>query len=140
MKGVYIKWIKCAYENLDWHESSYFYAFTNGNRLLYIGMTYRQRVMDEIKRTLYDFDSGVDEVSIWLGYIASDFGRISLQIIQETESALIFANQPEWNTHHKSSYYARNNFKITSNGCDLFHKKILCVDDEMVSYREYSEK
>ena len=95
-----------------------FYAFTQNNTLLYIGIAYFQYVADEILQTIRDFNYDKNEIKIWLGYInKSDYGRITEKIIKDAECLLICGNKPRDNTQCKDNYTGRDNLIIKNNGC-----------------------
>lgn len=127
---VTIDWIKSYYKDLGNYDHSPFYSISQGRGLTYIGIAYHQDVIDEVRQTLYAFSCSYTVVNVWLGYITDcSFQRISSQIIEETESALIHAHQPHWNTKEKSTYYTRNNLTIISNGCPFLYPKIVSKVD-----------
>ena len=95
-----------------------FYAFTQNNTLLYIGIAYFQYVADEILQTIRDFNYDKNEIKIWLGYIVeSDYGRKTEQIVKDVECLLICGNKPRDNTQCKDNYTGRDNLIIKNNGC-----------------------
>jgi len=84
--------------SLDDMEDTWLYAFTRGDKLFYIVMSYDQTVQRDVKHTLRQFESDDKGLVIWLGYVDdSDYLRITNNIIRDVE-ALIRYHEPSWNT------------------------------------------
>lgn len=113
MKSVKIRWKQTNLQELNQEEDTYFYAFSRGLALLYMGLAYNQKVSDEVRNALRAFDIKTSGLAIWLGYtVESDFGRITKQIIKDVECLLICTHEPTYNTQCKASYSGRNNLKV----------------------------
>ena len=111
-----------------------FYAFTQNNTLLYIGIAYFQYVADEILQTIRDFNYDKNEIKIWLGYIVeSDYERITEEIIRDVECLLICGNKPLDNTQCKDNYTGRDNLKIKNKLCRNI-KDVICKNSEIFTY------
>lgn len=120
MNTVSIVWERVKYVNLIDHKDAFYYAFSKGKVLLYIGITYRQDIKKEIDQTLRSFKVNEDSVNIWIGYIShTSYIRLTEQIIKDVECLLIFKNKPLWNTLCKASYTGRSDLKVISRGFPL---------------------
>ncbi len=119
LKSLKIEWEKTNLNGLNNHEDTWFYAFSRGNGLIYVGIAYHQDVVKEIKQSLRAFDINTAGLSIYLGYIAeSDYGRITEQIVRDTECLLIYVHQPSYNVQCTANYTGRDNLKIKNRGCN----------------------
>lgn len=117
---VEVDWIQTDLDDIYNYQDTDFYAFTQGSKLLYVGIAYRQDVINEIKNTLSAFRINEDNIKIWLGFIEStNYGRITELIIKDVECLLIHLNQPILNIQCKSSYTGRDNLMVRSKGCGL---------------------
>ena len=117
MDNVTLEWEKVE-DSIKKLDDTEFYAFTQNNTLLYIGIAYFQDVADEIRKTIKAFNYNEDEIKIWLGYIVeSDYGRKTEQIVKDVECLLICGNKPRDNTQCKDNYTGRDNLIIKNNGC-----------------------
>ena len=117
MDNVTLEWEKVE-DSIKKLDDTEFYAFTQNNTLLYIGIAYFQDVADEIRKTIKAFNYNEDEIKIWLGYIVeSDYERITEEIIRDVECLLICGNKPLDNTQCKDNYTGRDNLIIKNNGC-----------------------
>ncbi len=75
MDNVTLEWEKVE-DSIKKLDDTEFYAFTQNNTLLYIGIAYFQDVADEIRKTIKAFNYNEDEIKIWLGYIVeSDYKK-----------------------------------------------------------------
>ena len=134
LNEVILKWEKTNLNKLDDSEDTWFYMFTRGNNLLYIGIAYHQDVYREIKQSLRAFDISTLGLSVWLGYIVeTDYGRITEQIVKDVECLLIYIHQPSYNTQCKSSYTGRNNLKVRNRGCPLL-RRCVKIEGGMIYY------
>ncbi|MDJ1470169.1 hypothetical protein [Xanthocytophaga flava] len=116
MDKIKITWTQTCYSKINYKTDYYFYAFSRGNQLLYLGYSKKQHVKDEIKQNINRvLKKNTRGISIWLGEITdTSFGRLSKQIILDTEALLIYKNQPLYNKLLKKSYNGRENLKILS--------------------------
>jgi uncharacterized protein YlbG (UPF0298 family) len=119
MNNVKLKWVKVKdIKKIRKYGDTEFYAFTQNNTLLYIGIAYFQDVADEIWKTIRAFNYDENEIKIWLGYIyESDYGRKTEQIVKDVECLLICGNKPRDNTQCKDNYTGRDNLIIKNIGC-----------------------
>jgi len=132
LKKVNIDWITTNIDEILKYEDAYFYVFTRGSSLLYIGIAYHQDVNREIKQTIREFNLDSEKLSIWLGFIEdTDFGRITEEIVKDIECLLIYINKPSLNTSCKESYAGRDNLMVLSDGCPYLMNCIKCEDDEI---------
>ncbi len=124
-----IDWIETDLDDIYNYEDTEFYAFTEGSKLLYIGIAYHQDIINEIKNTLNAFRINEEEVKIWIGYIENtNYSKITKSIIVDVECLLIHLNQPTLNKQCKSSYTGRDNLIILSTGCALI-KPCIKIED-----------
>ncbi len=108
--------------------NTWFYMFTRGNNILYIGIAYHQDVYREIKQELRMFDISGIGLFIWLGYIIeTSYRRITENIVRDVECLLIYTNQPSCNKQCKMNYTGRDNLKVRTKGCKLLRR---CVKVE----------
>lgn len=115
-----INWEQTNFSDLPNNEDTYYYAFSRFDILLYIGITNRQNVKDEIRQTLQRLKINTTGLSIWLGYIdatKTTYGRITEQIVLDGECLMINTNRPTLNQQCKQSYTGRNNFCVKTSGC-----------------------
>ncbi len=119
MNNVTLEWEQVEdIDSIRKLDDTEFYAFTQDNTLLYIGIAYFQDVADEIRQTIRDFNYDENKIRIWLGYIdESDYERITEEIIRDVECLLICGNKPLDNTQCKDNYTGRDNLIIKNNGC-----------------------
>ena len=109
-------------------EDAYFYLFSRGRWLEYLGMAYRQSVRREILQTLLAFQLEARGLSVWVGDIVeSDFGRITEQIVRDVECLLVITHRPILNTQCTKSYRGRDNLMVENRGCPLLRS---CVKVE----------
>jgi len=129
---VNINWIRTNIDEILNYDDAYFYVFTRGSSLLYIGIAYHQDVDSEIKQTIRAFNLDSGKLLIWLGFIEdTDFRRITEEIVRDTECLLIYTNQPPLNTSCKESYAGRDNLMVLSDGCPYLIKCIKCENNEI---------
>jgi hypothetical protein len=108
-----IKWHKTTLSALDTNDDYYFYAFSRGSNLLYIGNSIRQDVKDRIPQNIRRFNLDPRGLTIWLGEISdTSYQRITKQMILDTEALLINSNQPNLNTQCKANYNGRGNLTV----------------------------
>jgi len=134
MEIVKIEWIKTNYREIKEYYDTYYYAFSRGNSLLYIGISYKQNVKTEIDQTLRRLGINTTGLSIWLGYLNSDattYSRITEQIIKDVECLMIYTNQPICNTQCKENYTGRCNIKVRTSGCPLIRKCVRCENNRV---------
>lgn len=127
MDKVTINWYQTNWSAMTLHKDTVFYAFTRGSNLLYIGIAYYQDVVDEVRSTLRRLNLSTTGMSIWLGYIDSEnttYGRITHEIIIDTECLMIHMNKPSQNTQCISNYTGRWNLRVVSR--DLLRNRISC--------------
>ncbi len=119
MNNVTLEWEQVEdIDSIRKLDDTEFYAFTQNNTLLYIGIAYFQDVADEIWKTIRAFNYDENEIKIWLGYIyESDYGRKTEQIVKDVECLLICGNKPRDNTQCKDNYTGRDNLIIKNIGC-----------------------
>ena len=133
-KEIILKWEKSNLNKLDYHDDTWFYMFTRGDNLVYIGIAYHQDIYREIKQSLRAFNIATQGLSIWLGYILKmDYGRITEKIIKDIECLLISTHQPSYNTQCMSNYTGRNTIKVKNSGCSLL-KRCVKVENVKIYY------
>jgi hypothetical protein len=129
---VSIEWVKTDLEDAEELEDAYFYAFTDDETLLYIGIACKQDVIDEIKKSIDDFGLDEEEIDIWLGFInKTTFERITEKIVKDVECLLIFWNKPEYNTQCIKKYPGRDNLMVKNQGCQYIDPCVKIKDDEI---------
>ena len=122
-----ISWEQTKMSELPENDDTYFYAFSYGQTLYYIGMTYLQHVKDEIKQKKREFKFSDKGLVVWLGYIdrttkhKSVFKTVSKKIILNSECLLIYENQPSKNTACKKNYTGRPVLKVISYNFPLIY-------------------
>lgn len=125
-KQYYIDWIKTNYSEIKNHEDYYFYGFSRGKTLLYIGNTIKQDVKNRIDQHIKDkFNNETHGLQIWLGslsYIHKE--KISDELIRNLECLMIFRNQPTINIQCKKSYTGKGHIMIHHKGMSLMKKRI----------------
>ncbi|MBI4931429.1 MAG: hypothetical protein HY841_11740 [Bacteroidetes bacterium] len=125
MDIIYLEWEKTNIKELSEFKDTFFYAFTKSNTLLYIGIAWYQPVDKEVKNTIRKLDYPADKLVIWLGYIKDcSLGRITENIIRDTESLMVCINNPRDNTHYKKNYIGRDYLKVVSYDCSFLHDVI----------------
>jgi hypothetical protein len=129
-----LRWEKTNLLELDDKEDTWFYMFTRGKNIIYIGISYHQDIRREIKQSLRAFSICTIGLSIWLGYIMeTNYRRITEQIVKDVESLLIYTHQPSYNTHCKSNYTGRNNLKVKNSGCRLL-RHCIKIEERNIYY------
>ncbi len=134
MDVLKIDWTQTNYERMNDYNDTYFYAFTRGGNLLYIGIAFKQIVQTEISQTLRRLGINSKGLNIWLGYPNPDqttYGRITEQIATDAECLMIYTNQPVYNTQCKDSYTGRCNFKVKTSGCPLIRSCVKCENNRI---------
>ena len=134
MNEIKINWVQTNFNEVGDYYDTYYYAFSRGNNLLYIGISYRQNVRTEIAQTLRRLRISPNGLSIWLGYVNSEqttYGRITEQIILDAECLMIFTNQPTYNTQCKENYTRRCNLKVKTSGCQVIRKCVRCENNRV---------
>lgn len=136
MDNVKLEWGKVDdIKNIRKHDDTEFYAFTQNNTLLYIGIAYFQNVADEIRKTIKAFNYDEKKIKIWLGYIDdSDYERITEKIIRDVECLLICGNEPKDNKQCRDNYAGRDNLRIKNNSCRNI-KDVECKDSEVFIFK-----
>ena len=132
MNNVTLEWEQVEdIDSIRKLDDTEFYAFTQDNTLLYIGIAYFQDVADEIRQTIRDFNYDENKIRIWLGYIdESDYERITEEIIRDVECLLICGNEPLHNTQCRDNYTGRDNLKIKNKRCRNI-KDVECKNSEI---------
>ncbi len=135
MNNVTLEWEQVEdIDSIRKLDDTEFYAFTQDNTLLYIGIAYFQDVADEIRQTIRDFNYDENKIRIWLGYIdESDYERITEEIIRDVECLLICGNEPLDNTQCRDNYSGRDNLKIKNKWCRNI-KDVECKNSEIFTY------
>ena len=134
MDTIKITWVQTNFKEVGDYYDTYYYAFSRGNNLLYIGISYQQNVRTEIAQTLRRFGISVNGLSIWLGYIDdkyTTYRRITNQIVLDAECLMIRTNQPTKNSQCKVNYTGRCNFKVKTSGCYLIRKCVKCENNRV---------
>ncbi len=130
---VSIQWKKIKLSEEDKIENFYdFYLFYRGNAIIYIGKSYKQNVLKEIKSKKYVADISWIGIGFYIGFLnkdKSDSFRRSASLITDIESLLINKHQPTENTQCKSNYTGRPDLKIYNSGCKLLKK---CITDKSI--------
>ena len=129
MNTIKIKWIQTNFDELPHLEDTYLYAFSRGNTLLYVGMTYYQIVDTEIKQSMYRIGINPKGLSLWLGFFdfrKSTFQRISRKLVLDTENLLIVTHQSNYNVKSTINYKGRNNFRVRTSGSRFFRPCVKC--------------
>ena len=109
-----LKWIKTNFSNVVNHDDCYFYAFSIGKNLLYIGNTMKQDVVNRVNQHLnIKFDGKSKGIQIWIAKLILPYNnRVSEKLIRDIECLLIFSNQPPKNVQCKMNYTGREFIKI----------------------------
>ncbi len=134
MDIVHIEWIQTNYRGIEDCDDTYYYAFSRGNYLLYIGISYDQDIKTEIDQTLRRFGINTTGLTIWLGYLnstATTYGRITQQIVLDVECLMIFTNKPYHNTQCKDNYPGRCNLTVSTTGCSLIRRCVRCENNRV---------
>jgi len=134
MNEIKINWVQTNFNEVGDYYDTYYYAFSRGNNLLYIGISYRQNVRTEIAQTLRRLKISANGLSIWLGYVNSEqttYGRITEQIVLDAECLMIYTNQPTYNTQCKENYTRRCNLKVKTGGCSLIRRCVKCENNRV---------
>ena len=134
MEVVKINWFQTNYNEVGDLYDTYYYAFSRGNNLLYIGISYQQNVKTEIAQNLRRFGINTTGLTIWLGYLDNEqttYGRITEQIIKDVECLMINTNEPTYNTQCIESYRGRCNFKVKTTGCQLIRRCVKCENNRI---------
>lgn len=135
MDKVTINWYQTNWSAIDCHQDTVLYSFTRAGNLLYIGIAYRQTIVDEVRQTLNRLNLSTIGMSIWLGYVdRSDttYSRITEEIVRDTECLLIHMNAPTQNTQCSQSYTGRWGFRVVSRG--LLNHRISCNSKGVLTY------
>lgn len=134
MDSISIHWEKTNYKSVKDYEDCFFYAFTRGKNILYVGKADRMTVNREIKNHLRKFST--NGISIWLGYIHySTLERITAILISDIESITICANKPAYPIQHNRKYfYCRNNLKVVNHNLPLLKKTLVVKNNELCTY------
>jgi hypothetical protein len=125
-KQYSIRWIKTNYSEISSHEDYYFYGFSRGKTLLYIGNTIKQDVKDRIDQHIrIKFKNETHGLQIWLGVLSySHIEKVSDKLIRDLESLIIFRNQPSFNHQCKKNYTGNGYIMIHNVGMPLLKKRI----------------
>jgi len=132
MDEVKIEWKQTNFSNVKNLPDADYYGFSRGANLLYIGISYHQDVVVEIRQTLTRLNINTNGLSIWLGDITeSTYGRITERIVKDAECLMIGTNQPVKNTQCINTYTGRNNFKVKTSGCSLIRSCVRCENNQV---------
>lgn len=132
MDTVKIEWHRTSLAQIRNFHDTYYYAFSRGNNLLYIGQTYLQDVGTEIRQTIRRLNINPNGLSIWLGYIddrLTTYQRITQQIVTDVECLMIYTNEPIYNQQCKQAYTGRCNLKVRTSGCNLIRRCVRCENN-----------
>ncbi len=124
MREIIIKWERVDLTKIKKYEDTYFYLITKEYEVLYIGMSYKQEILREVKNTVKDFDFSLNEISLWLGYIEEYKGRITQNLIKDVECALIFVHKPQYNSQCVREYTGRGSLVIKNLNCPFLYSSI----------------
>lgn len=129
MNRITLRWKRTTYTELLTHNDYFFYAISRGKNLLYIGNTQDQHVKDRLKQhVVQKFDRETRGLTFWLADIDSQTFVIDrknqAQVIHDTESLLIFRNQPSLNHQCKVNYTGAMDLRIISHNCPRLKAKI----------------
>ena len=115
-------------------QHEYLYMVFAKGKLRYIGMAYYEylgerlsnhEVIDEIKDDFPETSIRIRTGNI----IAPDFDRISKQLVQDIESALINYHDPEYNISSTDTYWGRD-IQVTNQGTFRPLKKVIRYQEE----------
>ena len=135
MNKITIDWYRTNWTTISYNEDTVFYAFTRGNNLIYIGIAYRQRIIDEVRNTLRRLNLSTTGMSIWLGYIDranTTYGRVTQEIVRHAECLMIYMNQPSQNVQCMQNYTGRRNLRVVSR--NLLANRISCDEQGSLRY------
>ena len=133
--SIHLTWERTNLSNIVNMEDCHFYAFTRGNNLLYIGMTWDQFIQKEAKTTLNAFNDNSKGLSIWLGYIDKiSSKRLTYKIIRDVEALLIKYHEPIWNRQNIRNYNGRDNLDVKNEGLHLLDDHLHVKGDHIYSY------
>lgn len=125
-------WERTLIEEINEMEDCHFYAFSQGNNLLYIGMTWDQTIQKEVKKTLYLYDAKKKELIIWLGYIVDiDYKRLTKNIVKDVEALLIRYHEPNWNVSNVKNYTGRDKLIVINDMFPLLEKYLRVERDHI---------
>ncbi len=136
MNTVKINWQQINFSELGDFYDTYYYAFTRGNKLLYIGISYDQNVRTEIGQSIRRLRINTKGLTIWLGYLdstATTYSRITRQIVIDVECLMIITNQPAYNNQCKENYRGRCNLKVRTSSCSLIRRCVRCENNRVYS-------
>ncbi len=129
---LHIFWEKIRYNDLSEVKDTYFYAFTRGKTVVYIGMSYYQHIRNEVRSTIYALDLDNIGLVIWLGYIIkSSYRRITERIIRDVECLLIYTHRPSYNTQCVANYSGRDSLKIVNKGCKYLRPCVMIKNNKV---------
>lgn len=124
IKKIHLAWKKTSVKKMKDMEDCYFYAFSHGDHLQYIGIAYCQDAQTEIKKRMGDLGKKAKGLTIWLGYVKkTDYEQIGEKLVKDIECLLIFTHQPPINTQCTSEYTGRKTFTIKNTGCEFLKKQ-----------------
>ncbi len=122
-----IHWFQTNLTNLSAEHDTYFYAFSRGNSILYIGKSHLTTLHKEVKQNLNRLKISNIGLVIWVGFVTDttktnhqDIG----QLVDDAESLLIFRNPTQLNDKKTKSYRGIVPFKVVSDGCPYLKKTI----------------
>lgn len=136
---VNIRWIQTNLSKLDEHENHYFYAFSRGNVLLYLGKSHKTLLKEEIKQSLKRLKISSIGLSIWVGWLfkhdtthqteveITDNNLIDSKLVDDAESLLIYRNKTFFNDKKTKSYRGIIPLTVFSKGCYFLKEKISIV-------------
>jgi len=126
VNSISISWQKTNNTDLSKLPDGYFYAFTRGRNLLYIGKATKQNVKDRAPQSIEEkLEGNTIGVVIWVGAInKSTYERITEQMVLDAENLLIYRNQPFYNDKGKKSYRGRTSFRVVSQNMPYLMQRI----------------
>lgn len=121
MATVALNWYQTNLKELKYHEDSYFYAFSRGNSLLYIGKSEMTTIHQEIKQNLKRLKIAPNGLSLWIGYISDrHFEKASTsEMIDDIENLLIFRCNTYYNDKKTKTYKGILPLTVKNNGFRL---------------------
>ncbi|MCL5992536.1 MAG: hypothetical protein M1419_10630 [Bacteroidetes bacterium] len=135
MTTLAINWKRIPWRELNYVENSYFYMYITNKKPIYIGVSYKQHIVDEIYQTLESFNYRQVEISLYIGYIQygkSTIEKISKELVKDSECLLIYCNQPRDNIQCKENYTGRDNLKVICNGTSYLYKVQNCQNKQIL--------
>lgn len=124
---VTLDWEQTNLSRIHLHHEAYFYAFSRANTVVYIGKSEWTTLRAEITQNLKRLNISNTGLSLWIGHVnrnKTSIKRITTEIIDDVESALIFKIPSTHNIQKTKTYRGRVNLKIINENISVFKKQI----------------